>query len=269
VRPGRAGRDGKLPTAVKILLANDDGYRAEGLRVLKEALTGVAPLTVVAPDRNCSGASHSLTLEIPLRVQQVDADTWYVINGTPTDCVHLAITGLFEHEFDMVVSGVNDGANLGDDVLYSGTVAAAIEGRFLGLPTIAVSLVATGRGAGPHFATAARVARELVLRVLAKPMHRSMILNVNVPDLPYERLAGFEVTRLGHRHRAEAAVRGTDPRGRPIWWIGPAGPGEDAGLGTDFHAVAGGRVSVTPLQVDLTRHAALDELRAWLQDPVQ
>ena len=269
MRPGRAGRDGKLPTAVKILLANDDGYRAEGLRFLKEALTGVAPLTVVAPDRNCSGASHSLTLEIPLRVQQVDADTWYVINGTPTDCVHLAITGLFEHEFDMVVSGVNDGANLGDDVLYSGTVAAAIEGRFLGLPTIAVSLVATGGGGGPHFATAARVARELVLRVLAKPMHRSMILNVNVPDLPYDQLAGFEVTRLGHRHRAEAAVRGSDPRGRPIWWIGPAGAGEDAGPGTDFHAVAGGRVSVTPLQVDLTRHTALEELGAWLRDPLR
>ncbi len=224
---------------MKILLANDDGYRAEGLRFLKEALTGVAPLTVVAPDRNCSGASHSLTLEIPLRVQQVDADTWYVINGTPTDCVHLAITGLFEHEFDMVVSGVNDGANLGDDVLYSGTVAAAIEGRFLGLPTIAVSLFAGG-GTGPHFATAARVARELVLRVLAKPMHRSMILNVNVPDLPYEKLGGFEVTRLGHRHRAEAAVRGVDPRGRPIYWIGPAGAGEDAGPGTDFHAVGQG-----------------------------
>jgi 5'-nucleotidase len=266
VRPGRAGRDGNGCLVLNILLANDDGYRAEGLRFLTEALNGVAPLTVVAPDRNCSGASHSLTLEIPLRVQQVDADTWYVINGTPTDCVHLAITGLFEHEFDMVVSGVNDGANLGDDVLYSGTVAAAIEGRFLGLPTIAVSLVAGG-GTGPHFATAARVARELVLRVLAKPMHRSMILNVNVPDLPYERLNGFEVTRLGHRHRAEAAVQGVDPRGRPIYWIGAAGAGEDAGPGTDFHAVASGRVSVTPLQVDLTRHAALDELRDWLQDP--
>jgi 5'-nucleotidase len=252
---------------LKILLANDDGYRAEGLRFLREALAGVAPLTVVAPDRNCSGASHSLTLEVPLRVQRVDEDTWYVINGTPTDCVHLAITGLFDFEFDMVVSGVNDGANLGDDVLYSGTVAAAIEGRFLGLPTVAVSLVAQGGGTGPHFATAARVARELVERLLAKPLHRSMILNVNVPDLPYEQLQGFEVTRLGHRHRAKPAVRGKDPRGREIFWVGAAGAGQDAGPGTDFHAVANGRVSVTPLQVDLTRHAALEAVRDWLQGP--
>ncbi len=265
MRPDRGSRDGSLLANLKILLANDDGYRAEGLRCLKEAMTGVAPLTIVAPDRNCSGASHSLTLEIPLRVQRVDADTWYVINGTPTDCVHLAITGLFEDEFDMVVSGVNDGANLGDDVLYSGTVAAAIEGRFLGLPTIAVSLVA-GSAGGPHFMTAARIARELVLRLVAKPLHRSMILNVNVPDLPYEQLKGFEVTRLGHRHRAESAVRGRDPRGREIYWIGPAGAGQDAGPGTDFHAVANGRVSVTPLQVDLTRHAALEELGDWLRD---
>jgi 5'-nucleotidase len=251
---------------LRILLANDDGYRAEGLRFLREALAGVAPLTVVAPDRNCSGASHSLTLEVPLRVQRVDEDTWYVINGTPTDCVHLAITGLFDFEFDMVVSGVNDGANLGDDVLYSGTVAAAIEGRFLGLPTIAVSLV-LGRGAEPQFSTAARVARDLVLRLLDKPLHSSMILNVNVPDIPYESLAGFEVTRLGHRHRAEAAVRGADPRGREIYWVGAAGAGQDAGPGTDFHAVANGYVSVTPLQIDLTRHAALGELRDWLAGP--
>ncbi|MBM4218708.1 MAG: 5'/3'-nucleotidase SurE [Gammaproteobacteria bacterium] len=252
---------------MRILLANDDGYRAEGLRFLRESLEGVAPLTVVAPDRNFSGASHSLTLEVPLRVQRVDGTTWYVINGTPTDCVHLAITGLFDFEFDMVVSGVNDGANLGDDVLYSGTVAAAIEGRFLGLPTVAVSLVAQA-GIGPHFATAARVARELVLRLLARPLHRSMILNVNVPDIPYDQLQGFEVTRLGHRHQAKPAVRGLDPRGREIYWVGAAGAGQDAGAGTDFHAVANGFVSVTPLQVDLTRHAALDSLREWLREPV-
>ncbi|HEY7754519.1 MAG TPA: 5'/3'-nucleotidase SurE [Steroidobacteraceae bacterium] len=251
---------------MKILLANDDGYRAEGLRYLREALAGVAPLTVVAPDRNRSGASHSLTLEVPLRVQQAEPDVWYVINGTPTDCVHLAITGLFAHEFDMVVSGINDGANLGDDVLYSGTVAAAIEGRFLGLPTVAVSLV-VGSPTGPHFATAARIARELVLRVMARPLHRSMILNVNVPDLPYEALKGIEVTRLGHRHRAEDAVRGLDPRGREIYWVGAAGKGQDAGPGTDFHAVATGFVSVTPLQVDLTRHAALEDVRGWLSEP--
>jgi len=251
---------------VQILLSNDDGYRAEGLRCLKEALAGVAPLTLVAPDRNRSGSSHSLTLDVPLRVQQAEPDTWYVINGTPTDCVHLAITGLFEHEFDMVVSGVNDGPNLGDDVLYSGTVAAAIEGRFLGLPTIAMSLVPVS-GNCTHYHTGARIARELVLRLLAKPLHRSMILNVNVPDLPYEELRGFEVTRLGNRHRAEAAVSSLDPRGRRIYWVGAAGSGQDAGPGTDFHAVANGFVSVTPLQVDLTRHAALDSLRDWLQGP--
>jgi len=251
---------------VKILLSNDDGYRAEGLRCLKEALTAIAPLTIVAPDRNRSGASHSLTLDVPLRVQQAEPDTWYVINGTPTDCVHLAITGLFAHEFDMVVSGVNDGANLGDDVLYSGTVAAAIEGRFLGLPTIAMSLV-PGAGTEPNFRTAARIARELVLRLLARPLHRSMILNVNVPDVPYDELKGYEVTRLGNRHRAEAAVRGLDPRGREIYWVGAAGSGEDAGPGTDFLAVARGYVSVTPLQVDLTRHAALDSLRDWFREP--
>jgi 5'-nucleotidase len=251
---------------VKILLSNDDGYRAPGLRCLKEALADVAPLTLVAPDRNRSGASHSLTLDVPLRVQQAEPDTWYVINGTPTDCVHLAITGLFAHEFDMVVSGINDGPNLGDDVLYSGTVAAAIEGRFLGLPTIAMSLVC-GSGPDPHFATAARIARELVLRLLAKSLHQSMILNVNVPDLPYEELKGFEVTRLGNRHRAEAAVKSLDPRGRQIYWVGAAGSTQDAGPGTDFHAVANGFVSVTPLQVDLTRHAAIDSLRDWLLGP--
>ncbi len=251
---------------MKILLSNDDGYRATGLRRLKEALTGLAPLTVVAPDRNRSGASNSLTLDMPLRVKRAEDDTWYVINGTPTDCVHLAITGLFDHEFDMVVSGVNDGANLGDDVLYSGTVAAAIEGRFLGLPTIAVSLVPED-GRNRHFETAAQVARQLVERLVATPLHQSMILNVNVPDRPLADIKGLQATRLGYRHRAEGVVRATDPRGRTIYWIGAAGPGQDAGPGTDFHAVANGFVSVTPLQVDLTRHGAIDGLREWLAGP--
>jgi 5'-nucleotidase len=247
---------------LKILLANDDGYRAEGLRCLRDALEGLAALTVVAPDRNFSGASHSLTLDVPLRVQRVDDSTWYVINGTPTDCVHLAMTGLFDFEFDMVVSGVNDGANLGDDVLYSGTVAAAIEGRFLGLPTLAVSLVVRD---GRHFDTAARVASELVMRLIRTPLHASMILNVNVPDLPYERLRGFRVTRLGHRHRSEAVIRTSDPRGRPVYWVGPAGEGADAGEGTDFAAITDDCVSVTPLQVDLTRHTALADVGEWLR----
>ena len=253
---------------MKILLANDDGYRAPGLRRLKDALSGVGALTVVAPDRNRSGASNSLTLDMPLRVQRAEEDVWYVINGTPTDCVHLAITGLFDHDFDMVVSGVNDGANLGDDVLYSGTVAAAIEGRFLGLPTIAVSMV-PDEGRVQHFETGARVARILVDRLLAEPLHRSTILNVNVPDLPFGEIQGFQATRLGYRHRAEPVVKARDPRGRKIYWVGMAGPGQDAGPGTDFHAVASGHVSVTPLQVDLTRHDALDGLRGWLQAPAQ
>ncbi|MBV6422517.1 MAG: 5'-nucleotidase SurE [Steroidobacteraceae bacterium] len=247
---------------MKILLANDDGFRAEGIRHLRHALAGVGDLTIVAPDRNRSGASNSLTLDVPLRVHKAEDDVHYVV-GTPTDCVHLAISGLFSFEFDMVVSGVNDGANLGDDVLYSGTVAAAIEGRFLGLTTVAVSLC-TEQGGPRHFATAARVAREIVERLIEQPLDRGMILNVNVPDLPYEQLRGFRATRLGNRHRSSPAIRATDPRGRAVYWIGPSGPGQEAGPGTDFHAVAEGFVSVTPLQIDLTRHSALGTVAQWL-----
>jgi 5'-nucleotidase len=244
-------------------VSNDDGYRAEGLQHLVEALRTLADLTVVAPDRNRSGASNSLTLDVPLRVWEFGERRYYV-NGTPTDCVHLAISGLFEGEsdFDMVMSGINDGANLGDDVLYSGTVAAAVEGRFLGLPTLAISLVLREGG---HFTTAARVASELLLRLQRSPLHSSMILNVNVPDVPYEQLRGFRSTRLGNRHRSAPVLRASDPRGRPVYWVGPAGEGADAGEGTDFHAVASGYVSVTPLQVDLTRHTALTEVDEWLR----
>jgi 5'-nucleotidase len=248
---------------MKILISNDDGYRAEGLRALTLALTPLADVTVVAPDRNRSGASNSLTLDVPLRVFPFDKDRYLVVNGTPTDCVHLAVSGLFDYEHDMVVSGINDGANLGDDVLYSGTVAAAVEGRFLGLSAIAVSLVIQ-QNSGQHFETAARVAAELVMRIQRSPL-QSTILNVNVPDLPYEQLKGYQATRLGSRHRSERLVRSEDPRGRPVYWIGPAGVGQDAGPGTDFHAVASGFVSVTPLQVDLTRHAALEDVNGWLQ----
>jgi 5'-nucleotidase len=248
---------------VKILLSNDDGYRAEGIRHLATSLQPLAELTVVAPERNRSGAGHSLTLDVPLRVFQVEPNVYYV-NGTPTDCVHLAISGLFDFEHDMVVSGINDGANLGDDVLYSGTVAAAIEGRFLGLPTIAVSLC-TEPGSARHFATAGRIARELVAHLMRAPLHASMILNVNVPDRPYEALRGVEATRLGFRHRSAPVVRAEDPRGRPIYWVGSAGPQQDAGPGTDFNAVANGIVSVTPLQIDLTRHTALEDLGQWLR----
>ena len=245
---------------MRILVSNDDGYRAEGLECLAVALRPLAEVTVVAPDRNRSGASNSLTLDVPLRVNAYGERMFYV-NGTPTDCVHLAISGLFDIEHDMVVSGINDGANLGDDVLYSGTVAAAIEGRFLGLPTIAISLVAHE---GRHFATAARVASELVMRLQRAPLHGSMILNVNVPDLAYESLRGYKATRLGYRHRSEPVIRATDPRGRRLYWVGPAGEGADTAEGTDFHAVNEGYVSVTPLQVDLTRHSAVADLGDWL-----
>lgn len=249
---------------MKILISNDDGYRAEGLRALTAALSEIAETTVVAPDRNRSGASNSLTLDVPLRVMEYDTRKYLVANGTPTDCVHLAISGLFDYDHDMVVSGINDGANLGDDVLYSGTVAAAIEGRFLGLPAIAVSLVITTEGKS-HFETAARVAAELVMRVHRTPLHQATILNVNVPDLPYDELKGYQATRLGFRHRSGRIVRSQDPRGRPVYWVGAAGVGHDAGPGTDFHAVANGYVSVTPLQIDLTRHTMLEDIREWLQ----
>jgi len=247
---------------LKILVSNDDGYRSSGIRLLREALMPIAQVTVVAPDRNRSGASNSLTLDVPLRVFESEPDVYYVI-GTPTDCVHLAISGLFDFEHDMVVSGVNDGPNLGDDVLYSGTVAAAVEGRFLGLPTIAVSLCTDGQG-GRHFETGARVARLLVEQLLAKPLERALILNVNVPDVPFDELRGLKATRLGFRHRSEQVVRAHDPRGRPVYWIGPAGPQQDAGPGTDFHAIDAGYVSVTPLQIDLTRHGAIDQVGEWL-----
>jgi 5'-nucleotidase len=248
---------------VKILISNDDGFRSEGIRRLREALTTLAEVTVVAPDRNKSGASNSLTLDVPLRVHESEPGVYFV-PGTPTDCVHLAISGLFDFEHDMVVSGVNDGPNLGDDVLYSGTVAAALEGRFLGLPAIAVSLC-TGGGGGGHFATGAEVARRLVAQLLKKPLESALILNVNVPDVPLAGLRGFRASRLGFRHRSAPVMRAQDPRGRPVYWVGPAGAEQDAGPGTDFDTVARGYVSVTPLQVDLTRHGALPAVGTWLE----
>ncbi len=248
---------------MKILVSNDDGYRAEGIRALAQALKDLGDVTIVAPDRNRSGASNSLTLDVPLRVQEFEPDVFCVVGGTPTDCVHLAISGLFNYRHDMVVSGINDGANLGDDVLYSGTVAAAMEGRFLGLPTLAISLCIT-ESSGRHFDTAARVARLLVGQLLDQPLERAMILNVNVPDLPFADLKGFRTTRLGMRHPAEPVVEARDQRNRTVYWIGPAGAGADAGEGTDFDAVAQGFVSVTPLQIDLTRYGAMDTVADWL-----
>lgn len=246
-------------------MSNDDGYRAPGLAALADAMAQLGAVTVVAPERNRSGASNSLTLDHPLRVQVGDNGYSYV-DGTPTDCVHLAITGLLEREPDLVVSGINAGANLGDDVLYSGTVAAAMEGRFLGLPAIAVSLT----GEEPrHYATAAEVAKRLVTRLGSWPLPADTILNVNVPDLPWAELDGFEATRLGHRHKAEPVIRAEDPRGRTVYWVGASGAEEDAGPGTDFHALRHGRVSVTPLQVDLTRYTALDKVAGWIEGLVR
>ncbi len=251
---------------MKILLSNDDGYRAEGLAALRAAINPLGSVTVVAPDRNRSGASNSLTLDVPVRAARYDTDSYYV-NGTPTDCVHLAISGLFDFEHDIVVSGVNDGANLGDDTLYSGTVAAAVEGRFLGLPAIAVSLCLTPESPR-NFAAAAQVAAQLVARMAQSPLHGAdegpVILNVNVPDLPDGKIRGIRVTRLGNRHRSKPIVKAKDPRGRDVYWVGNAGAGQDAGPGTDFHAVAEGYVSITPLQIDLTRHALLADLQRWL-----
>ncbi len=244
---------------MKILVSNDDGYLATGINVLTDALVDVADIVVVAPDRNRSAASNSLTLHDPLRVSKV-AENRYRVNGTPSDCVHLALTGFLEEEPDLVVSGINHGANLGDDGIYSGTVAAAMEGRFLGFPTIAVSLVGH-----QHFATAGRVAKELVERLSRHSLPSDIILNVNVPDRPYEKLTGIVTARLGFRHKAEPVVKSTDPHGRTIFWVGPAGPGQDSGAGTDFHAVQQGAVAVTPLKVDLTRHEALPQIEEWLQ----
>ncbi|QIT55574.1 5'/3'-nucleotidase SurE [Aquisalimonas sp. 2447] len=243
-----------------ILISNDDGYQAAGIRYLAEGLSDLGDITVVAPDRDRSGASNSLTLDLPIRAVEV-SERRYRVEGTPTDCVHLAVTGLLDDDPDMVVSGINAGANMGDDVLYSGTVAAATEGRFLGLPAIAVSLVTHDP---THYATAARVAAVLVQRLTSDPLPADTILNVNVPDVPWGELRGFEATRLGQRHRSEPLIPATDPRNRPIYWIGPPGREQDAGPGTDFHAVRRGYVSVTPIQVDLTRYEALDKIAGWV-----
>jgi 5'-nucleotidase len=243
-----------------ILLSNDDGVYAPGLKALHQALSEVAEVVTMAPDRNRSGASSSLTLEDPLRIQKLE-NGFFSVKGTPTDCVHLAVNGLLENEPDMVVAGINAGANLGDDTIYSGTVAAAIEGRFLGRPAIAVSSVARSP---IHYDTAARVTLELVKQLQKDPLPNNHLLNVNVPDVPFEQLRGIQVTRLGQRHRSEPIVRAKDPGDRDVYWIGPAGKGQDAGEGTDFYAVAQGFVSVTPLQIDLTAHHQREALKQWV-----
>lgn len=243
-----------------ILLSNDDGYLAPGLRILAETLSRHHSISVVAPERNRSGASNSLTLERPLRAQRAD-NGFYYVNGTPTDCVHLAITGLLDNEPDIVVSGINAGANMGDDVLYSGTVAAAMEGRFLGLPAIAVSMTSY---TPVHFETGARAVVELIERLSRKPLLQNNILNINVPDQPFDKLRSLRATRLGNRHKSEGVIKQADPRGDMMYWVGPPGAAQDAGEGTDFHAVENGYISVTPLQIDLTRYDSLQLLRDWL-----
>ncbi|MGZ8218123.1 5'/3'-nucleotidase SurE [Methylomagnum sp.] len=243
-----------------ILLSNDDGYSAEGLSALADALRPLADITVVAPERNRSGASNSLTLDRPLRISKAQ-NGFIKVDGTPTDCVHLAITGLLDREPDMVFAGINHGSNLGDDVIYSGTVAAATEGRFLGLPAVAISLASS---TPKHFDTAGQVAVALLQRIKEQPLPADTILNVNVPDLPFHELKGFHSTRLGQRHKAEPVVRATDPRGREIFWVGAAGPEQDAGPGTDFHAIRHHYVAVTPLQIDLTRYERIQTLADWL-----
>ncbi|HSS46887.1 MAG TPA: 5'/3'-nucleotidase SurE [Burkholderiales bacterium] len=247
---------------MRILLSNDDGYFAPGLATLAETLSRIAEVTVVAPERDSSGASNSLTLDRPLSLHQSQGGFYYV-NGMPTDCVHLAVTGMLERLPDMVISGINDGANMGDDTIYSGTVAAATEGFLLGIPSLAVSLVTQS---AVHYATAAQVAVEIVKRFEKRPHSQPVLLNVNVPDVEYSKLNGLEITRLGRRHKAEPVVKTRNPRGETVYWVGAAGGVQDAGAGTDFHAVAQNKVSVTPLQIDLTQFAQMESLRRWLED---
>jgi len=245
---------------MRLLLSNDDGVHAPGIEALYEALAKVAEVRVIAPDRNCSGASNSLTLHNPLRMHRLP-NGFYSLNGTPTDCVNLGTNSPIADEVDIVVSGINDGPNMGDDVLYSGTVAAAMEGRFMGFPAIAVSMGSRGHD---YYETAARVVAELVASMADKPLRLDTILNINVPAVPYEQLKGTRVTRLGRRHRADTMVRERDPFGREIYWYGPIGKHQDDADDTDFAAVQQGYVSITPLSLDMTAKRHQDTLTEWL-----
>jgi len=246
---------------MRILLSNDDGYFAPGLACLAEALSAIAEIIVVAPERDRSGASNSLTLDRPLHLHKAH-NGFYYVNGTPTDCVHLAVTGMLDTLPDMVVSGINAGANMGDDTIYSGTVAAATEGFLLGIPSLAVSL---NSASSENFSTAARVAADMVQRFKDNKFHEPILLNINVPDISYEKLQGMEVTRLGRRHKAEAVVKSQTPRGETVYWVGAAGPAQDAGEGTDFFSIQHDRVSLTPLQIDLTRYGQMNSVKNWLK----
>ncbi|MEN3372132.1 5'/3'-nucleotidase SurE [Dechloromonas sp. ZS-1] len=246
---------------MRILLSNDDGYFAPGLAALAEALAGLGDIIVVAPEQNRSGASNSLTLDRPMYLKTAQSSFHYV-NGTPTDCVHLAVSGMLDIQPDIIVSGINLGANMGDDTIYSGTVAAATEGYLFGIPSFAVSLTSFE---GRHFATAGKVARDMVERFVRDPIREPVLLNINVPDIPANELKGVVTTRLGRRHKAEPMVRTVSPRGETMYWIGAAGAASDAGPGTDFHAVESGYASVTPLQIDLTNQAQLPAIRRWME----
>ncbi len=246
---------------MRILISNDDGYFAPGLACLAEHLGKIADIVVVAPESDRSGASNSLTLDRPLKLRKA-ANGFYYVNGTPTDCVHLAVTGMLDYQPDMVVSGINSGANMGDDTIYSGTVAAATEGFLLGIPAIAISMA--GRDL-QHYETAARVACDLVQRFADKSHPRPWLLNVNVPDIPYDQLQETVVTRLGRRHKAEPVIHAKSPSGETVYWVGPAGQEQDAGEGTDFYAVKQQCVSITPLQIDLTQYAQMDAVNVWLE----
>lgn len=247
---------------MRILLSNDDGYFAPGLACLATQLSAIAEIVVVAPERDRSGASNSLTLDRPLNLRQA-ANGFYYVNGTPTDCVHLAVTGMLDTMPDMVISGINAGANMGDDTIYSGTVAAATEGFLLGIPAIAVSLAGKSL---TNYETAARVVVELVQHFTKSAHKHPWLLNVNVPDVAYDQLQRRLVTRLGKRHKAEPVVKSTNPRGETVYWVGAAGKAQDAGAGTDFHAIANNSVSITPLQVDLTQFDQLNAVQEWLGD---
>lgn len=247
---------------MRILLSNDDGVHADGIRVLYEELSKFADVTVIGPDRNCSGASNSLTLLNPLRAQTLD-NGFISVNGTPTDSVHLGLSQLMTEVPDLVVAGINNGANLGDDTLYSGTVAAATEGRHMGLPAVAVSLVGKHE---KHYETAAIVAARLIKRLKVHPLPADQIINLNVPDVPFDQLNGVKVTRLGHRHKAETMKRMTDPWNRDIYWYGSLGNELDAGEGTDFHAITQGYASVTPLTVDMTAYKSMARMTEWISE---
>lgn len=245
---------------MRLLLSNDDGYFSPGIAALAMSLGELGETLVVAPERDRSGASNSLTLDRPLSVREAPSGFFYV-NGTPTDCIHLAATGLMAAPPDMVVSGINHGPNMGDDTIYSGTVAAATEGFLLGIPSIAISLASHNP---VHFETAARVAADLVKRFQQDPFRGAVLLNVNVPDLPYELLKGTQVTRLGRRHKSAPVIRSANPRGDTIWWVGPIGKIADATDGTDFDAISKGYVSITPLSIDLTAHQQLEFIHEWV-----